>query len=121
MKNIAKVLALVLVLSLVTVVFASCGKTLSGSYKGELDIAIASAEVVYKFSGSKVKVTSTYEVMGFEKTFTYDGKYEIIEEEGTQKIAFTFEDEDAEKYGGTIPFEEGDGYIKLAGVKYTKQ
>lgn len=123
MKKITKVLALVMVLSMVCVIFASCAKTLSGSYKGEVDaFGLAGAEVVYEFSGSKVTVTATAEVLGFEKTSEFEGTYEIAEnEDGDLEITFTFEDEDAEKYGGTVSLEEGDDYIKLGGVKYEKQ
>ena len=117
-----KVLALVLALSLVFVL-VSCGKTISGTYSAKVDaFGLAGAEVVYKFSGSKVSVTATASVLGFEKTVESDGTYEITEnEEGAFEITFTFEDEDAEKYSGTFSFSEGDDYIKIGGAKYEKQ
>ena len=37
MKKIAKVLSLVLVVAMVCVLFASCAKTISGTYKGKVD------------------------------------------------------------------------------------
>lgn len=123
MKTFAKVLSLVLVATMVCVLFASCAKTISGTYKGEVDaFGLAGAEVTYKFSGSKVSVTATASVFGFEKTIESDGTYEIIEnDDGELKIKFTFEDADAEKYSGTFSFSEGDDYIKIGGAKYTKQ
>ena len=123
MKKFAKVLSLVLVVAMVCVLFASCGKTISGTYKGEVDaFGLAGAEVVYKFSGNKVNVKATASILGFEKTVESDGTYEITEnEEGALEITFTFEDEDAEKYSGTFSFSEGDDYIKIGGAKYEKQ
>ena len=123
MKTFAKVLSLVLVVAMVCVLFASCGKTISGTYKGEVDaFDLAGAEVVYKFSGSKVSVTATAFIFGFEKTVEYDGTYEITEnEEGELEITFTFEDEDAEKYSGKFSFAQGEDYIKIGGAKYDKQ
>ena len=96
---------------------ASCGKTLSGTYKGDAIVASAT----YSFKGSKVTVTA--EALGFEKSF--EGKYEITEnDEGNTVIIFTFGDEDAEKYSGEFSFaegeEEGTKYIKIGGVKYNK-
>lgn len=123
MKTFAKVLSLVLVAAMVCVLFASCGNTISGTYKGEVDaFGLAGAEVVYKFSGSKVSVTATASILGFEKTVESDGTYKIAEnEDGKLEITFTFENSDAEKYGGTFSFEKGDEYIKIGGAKYEKQ
>ncbi len=117
-----KVLALVLALSLVFVL-VSCGKTISGTYSAKVDaFGLAGAEVVYKFSGSKVTVTATASVFGFEKVVESDGTYEITEDEdGDQKITFTFENDDASKYNGTVSFEETENGIKLGGVEYKKQ
>ena len=123
MKKFAKVLSLVLVVAMVCVLFAACGNKLSGTYKGKVDaFSLAGAEVVYDFSGSKVTVTATASILGFEKTVESDGTYEIAEnEDGDLEITFTFEDDDAEKYSGTFSFSEGEDYIKIAGAKYEKQ
>jgi uncharacterized lipoprotein YehR (DUF1307 family) len=112
MTKLTKVLALVLVAAMLCIALASCGKTLSGTYTAEVIGTGAS----YTFKGSKVTITA--KVFGFEKTF--DGKYEIYEEDGAEKIKFTFEDDDAEEYAGSFSFSEGDGYIKIGGIKYTK-
>ena len=123
MKKFAKVLSLVLVAAMVCVLFASCAKTISGTYKGKVDaFGLAGAEVVYKFSGNKVHVKATATALIFETTVESDGTYEITEnEEGELKITFTFENEDAKKYSGTFSFSEGDDYIKIGGAKYEKQ
>ena len=94
---------------------ASCGKRLSGKY--ELDAVVASK--TYEFKGKNV--TITYEAFGQDATI--EGTYSIAEnDEGDLEITFTFADDEegADEYEGTFKFEEGDGYIKIAGVKYKK-
>lgn len=119
MKNtFVKVIALALVITTLVCVFASCGKTISGTYKAELgSTALAGGSTTYKFSGSKVTISVTAGALGFEKTTEFEGKYEINDDQ----ITFTFEDSDAGKYSGTQSFEKGDDYIKIGGVTYTKQ
>lgn len=120
MKNLVKVMAVMLVLVMAVACLASCGKKLSGEYK--LDALVGSS--TYNFSGSNVEIT--YEIAGFEKTI--EGKYEIGENnEGKSIITFTFDEneEDADKYEGEFSFSEGEEngvkYIKIAGAKYIKQ
>ena len=122
-KTIIKILAVALVAVMMCAVLVSCGKTVSGTYKGEVDaFGVAGAEVVYKFSGKKVAITATANVFGFEKTVESDGTYEITEnEDGSLAITFTFESEDAKSYGGTVSFEKTEEGIKLGGVEYKKQ
>ena len=113
MKNIfVKAIAIVLVISTLACVFASCGKTISGTYSAE----VAGTGAVFEFKGSKVSIT--LKVLGFSGD-AVEGKYEINDD----KITFTFEsdDSDVKKYNGEFSFEKGDGYIKIGGVKYTKQ
>ena len=112
MRKLTKIVALVLVVALACVALASCGKKLSGTYKAE----VVGTGATYTFKGSKVTITA--KVFGFEKTF--EGKYEIYEEDDAEKIKFTFEDEDAEQYSGSFSFSEGEDYIKIGGLKYTK-
>jgi hypothetical protein len=112
MRKLTKIVALVLVVALACVALASCGKKLSGTYKAE----VVGTGATYTFKGSKVTITA--KLFGAETTF--EGKYEIYEEDGAEKIKFTFEDEDAEQYSGSFSFSEGDGYIKIGVIKYTK-
>jgi len=97
---------------------ASCGKTLSGTYKADVVVGGTS----YTFSGSKVTLTA--EVLGFEKSF--EGTYEIAENDaGKLQITFTFGEDADSKYSGSFDFAEGkEGeteYIKIGIVKYVKQ
>lgn len=113
MKNtFVKVIALALVIATLACVFASCGKTISGTYSAEA----FGTGVVYEFKGSKVFIT--LKVVGFSGE-AVEGKYEINDD----KITFTFEsdDSDVNKYNGEFSFEKGEDYIKIGGVKYTKQ
>ena len=108
MKHLAKALALVLVLSMVCMVFASCGSTLSGEYKNTLG-------GTYKFSGNKVTYTT---ILG-----SNEGTYKITKNsEGKQVIIFEFKESLAGIVNGQeIPFEKtGDG-IKISGIEYKKQ
>jgi uncharacterized lipoprotein YehR (DUF1307 family) len=114
-KIISSVLVCVLLVGAIFAL-ASCGKTLSGKYSDAL-----TGLTTYEFNGNKVTVSAG--AGNFKVSF--DGTYKIAEnDEGKTVITFTFEDEDAEKYSGDLPFAEGEEngkkYIKLAGVKYNK-
>ena len=103
---------------------ASCGCGISGSYKGEIDLKAVTYTVTYKFNGSNVDVESTATILGFEKSWTVAGTYTLGEtENGTKTITFDFGGKSAEgaaEAGVALPFEQGDGYIKIAGIKYNK-
>ena len=115
MKRILSfVLALTLVLGVVFSM-ASCGKLLSGKYKSGI--------TTYEFAGNKATVT--YELFGFQKSI--EGTYKIAEnEEGDMTITFTFEGEEegSDDYAGEFAFaegtENGEDYIKIGLIKYTK-
>lgn len=112
MKKTARVLALVMALMMVTLVFASCGKTLKGTYAAE----IAGSGVEYEFSGKNV--TATVKVLG-KTVAEMEGTYKIKDD----KITFTFEgeDKDAEEYNGEFDFEETEDGIKIGEFEYKKK
>ena len=121
MKNITKVLALVLVLSMVCVVFASCGKTISGKY--QLDAragGLGGAVTTYNFSGNKYTLTvETYVLGSVTSTETTEGTYEITENEsGTLQITFT--EKGAESASKPVVFEEGEDTIKIGLLTFKK-
>ena len=121
-KSIIKILALTLVVVMACVLLVSCGKTLSGEYTVALgDTSIAGTKTTYKFSGKNVTITNVSGVVGFEKTTSFEGTYEITEEDGKEYITFTFEDEDASAYSKKATFEETDNGIKIDGVELTKK
>ena len=120
MKNTIRIMAVVMALLMVAVVLVACGKTLSGTYSAE----ILGTGKTFEFSGNKVSVT--YKVIGFTSD-PIEGTYKIEDD----KITFDFVDESkAENQGlkdflagleSSQSFEEGDGYIKIGGVKYEKK
>lgn len=108
MKTSLRIMAVALAVLMLALVVASCGTTLSGTYKTD---SILGSDATMKFSGSKVTVTG--KVLGglSETSTTY--KYSIKDD----KITFT--DDDGKET--TQSFEKGDGFIKVGGVKYNKQ
>ena len=122
MKKSIRIMAVVMALLMVTFVFASCGKTLKGAYEAEIDLAILKYTATYEFSGSKVEITKKTTVVGNVNTVSFEGKYEIAEnDDGSMEITITLESEDDEIKSGTYTFEEGEDYIKIAGIQYTKK
>lgn len=123
MKTSVRVLAVVMVLVMSVLMLASCGKTISGEYSAEVDIAILKYTATYEFSGKNVTVTKVVNpLIGSSTTTTIEGTYEIVEnDDGSMDITFEFETEDDHIKGGTYDFEEGDGYIKIGLVTYNKK
>lgn len=113
-KTISVVLVCVLLLCS-TLTLTSCGKTLIGKYKAELNLGIAAASETYEF-GLFGKVTRTTNSFGAETTV--EGKYEFIEND--TKITLTFPDEDPVTYNFASGEENGVEYIKLGLTKYEK-
>ena len=119
-KIISTILVCVLLLGCVFTL-ASCSKTVSGTYEGKIDIGLASYAVTYTFSGKKVTAVSKGTVVGVVVSEEAKGTYEITEnEDGTMEITFDFEEEKTVFKDGTVTFAEGEDYIQLAGLKYTK-
>ena len=126
MKKIAKVLSLVLVAAMVCVLFASCAKTISGTYVAGGDLGgLAGAKTAYTFSGSKVTVTVTTTLLGNSSVKEYKGTYAINEAtDGSMTITMEFEDSDASDYTVTNKVFKEDkeaGTITIGLITYTKQ
>lgn len=112
MKKLTKVLALAIVVAMACLALASCGG-LSGKYKAD---ALGLAGATYEFKGNKV--TITVEAIGGILETSFEGKYKLVKDGDAQKIEFTFEDSEAEKYSGSFSFEKGEDFIKIGGIKY---
>ncbi len=123
MKKTVRILAVVMAVLMVTLVLASCGKTLKGAYSAEVDVVVLKYTATYEFSGKNVTVTKVVNpLIGDTKTSTIEGTYEIIEnDDGTMDIKFEFKTDDDHIKSGTFDFEEGEDYIKIGIVKYTKK
>ena len=120
MKKFTKVIAVVLVLATLVCLFAACGKKLSGKYSAQIGGDLLGYKATYEFKGSKVTATKTTSVLGSSNTTTFEGEYEITESDNGMEITITFETSDNDIKSGTYTFEEGDGYIKIAGIQYNE-
>ncbi len=122
MKNVIRITAVALMLVMLCLCFASCAKTISGTYKGEISILVAKYEVAYSFSGNNVTVTRQVKsLLGNADPIEVKGTYEIIENDLGMQIKFTYETEDDVVKGGTYDFEETEAGIKIGGIEYKKQ
>lgn len=123
MKNTVRILSVVMAVLMVTLMFASCAKTISGTYSAEIDIGVLKYTATYEFSGKNVTVTKVVNpLIGDSKTSTIEGTYEIVEnDDGTMDITLSFETEDEHITSGTFDFEEGDNYIKIGLAQYNKK
>ena len=118
--KIFKLAALMLAAIMMMGMFASCAKKLSGSYEADITLLGQGMTVTYTFSGSKFKAENTISVLGQEKTNSVSGTYEIIEfDDGSMEIKLDFAEETAEFKDGTYSFSEGEGFIKIAGIRYS--
>ena len=114
MKMTAKLLSVVLVLTMLISLLAACGNTLDGTYKAD----VFGSGMSYTFSGNKVTLNVT--VLG-AVVATVEGTYEIGD--GTITLTFTGEEESAKEYSGTFDFaadEDGDS-ITIGIVEYEKE
>ena len=118
MKNTLKKVIVIALAALMLFSLASCAKKLSGTYTA--DKWGTGTKMV--FDGNKVTVSAT---LLTEELASVSGTYEIKD----NQITFNFVDENAsaelndvlEAISGTHSFEEGEGYIKIGDVKYTKE
>jgi hypothetical protein len=127
-KTMKRFLSLALALALLcgcVFTLASCGNNPSGKYVGELKTTVAGIEVAsvtatYEFSGKNFKLTYSGSLAGFGASLDpQEGTYEIVKaEDGSLEIAFTLTGE-AEALPA-VPYEKGDDFVKIGGVKYTK-
>ena len=121
MKKTLRIVAIAMVAVMLCLSLASCGKKISGKYEAEINVLLASYTATYEFSGSKVEATKKATVLGNVNTTVLEGKYEIAElDDGSMEITITFESEDDDIKSGTYTFEEGENYIKIAGIQYNK-
>lgn len=115
---------------LVCVLLVGCVFTLAGCVlsvgpmtmitgKYEADAVVGG--LTYEF-GAFGKVTVTAKLLGMSTSF--EGKYKVDNKTDPHQITFTFENEDAKEYAGTVSFssgKEGDvKFVKIGGVKYNE-
>lgn len=123
-KNVVSIIAIALIVCMLCVSLVSCGTVLSGTYSGEASFfGLVGGTATYEFSGKKVTLTVTTEVLGFSKTSDpIEGEYSIAEkEDGTQTITFSFGEDGGDEYSGTFAFAKGDNFIEISGTKFYKK
>lgn len=118
MKRVFSLAAVILVFALMMSVLASCAPTISGTYYAG-DKKVTKTYTEFSFSGKNVTMKSyALGTLVWETEATYklnSDKTQITIElpEGAK--------EGAKPYSGELSFEEGDGYIKIGLIKYTKE
>ena len=117
MKKSIKIVALALVAVMLCLTLVACGKKISGTYEAQIGGDVLGYTATYKFSGSKVEATKTVSVLGAKEATTFEGKYEIKDDE----ITFTFETSDDDIKSGTFAFAETEDGIKIGLVEYKKK
>lgn len=120
MKKTIRIVAIAMVAVMLCLCLASCGKKLSGKYSAD----VFGTGTTMTFDGSNVKIAITVPVFG--EVASVDAKYEIKDD----KISFDIADEESvsndlaknviKSLETPVAFEEGENYIKINGVKYTK-
>ena len=120
-KTMTRIVAVALVAVMLCLGLASCSKTLSGEYSADL----FGTGTKMTFDDKNVKIAITVTFLG--EVASVDATYTIKDD----KISFDFADEDEvsnelakkvlESIEEPVDFEEGDDYIKINGVTYTKK
>ena len=120
MKKVLSLVLAVAVLATLCLALASCGKKLSGKYSADF----LGTGTTMTFDGKNVKIGFTVTFVG--EVASVDATYKIKGD----TITFEFADEDEVSNSSAkkviqsleepVSFEEGDGFIKINGVKYEK-
>ncbi len=117
-KIISTILVCVLLVGTVFTL-ASCDTMITGTYESGL--------TTLEFSGSKVTITDSIEILGTVTSKTYECKYKIEKTDDGRTITFTYEDgaDQHANLNGTKTYSDGDKdgekYIQIGIVTYTKK
>ena len=128
MKTMTRVVAVALVAVIMTMMLASCGNTLSGTYEAETELNLiivkTTVKYTYEFKGKNVTLTTASTTGSTTTTKTQSGTYEINEDKititWTQDVE-TGENGDGTVKSGTYDFAKGDGYIVIGELKLIKK
>lgn len=128
MKTMTRVVAVALVAVIMTMMLASCGNTLSGTYEAETELNLiivkTTVKYTYEFKGKNVTLTTASTTGSTTTTKTQSGTYEINEDKititWTQDVE-TGENGDGTVKSGTYDFAKGDGYIVIGELKLNKK
>ena len=128
MKTMTRVVAVALVAVIMTMMLASCGNTLSGTYEAETELNLiivkTTVKYTYEFKGKNVTLTTASTTGSTTTTKTQSGTYEINEDKititWTQDVE-TGDNGDGTVKSGTYDFAKGDGYIVIGELKLNKK
>lgn len=122
MKKTARILVVVMMIAILATSLVSCSKILNGSYTND-----SLGSTTYTFSGKNFTKVYKASILGADVSKTVEGTYEIKEDPDNSDalvIVFTTT-EDNETKTETLSFaegeENGEKYIKISGIKYTKE
>lgn len=113
MKRSVRILAMALVVVMLCVSLAACGKILMGEYVA--DMGLGKIKMDFKFNTVEITVEA------FGESATAEAEYEIKDDKITFSMTDEAEDELGMDFGGDAKFEKTDDGIKIDGVEFKKQ
>jgi len=131
MKKITSLILMLCICLSTLLVLTSCGSSIpAGTYKGvlgdEIEISGKTMKMSAEISGETYSIVYTYELGKNDKDEEIiTATFEKVEYSGDNEIVKGFiaeiEKEYAKETSNTSSFEQGEGYFKIDGAKYTKQ
>ena len=124
MKKTIKLLAFFMIVAMLAMTLASCGKILAAKYSTGLDLGVlGSSSVTYDFRmfGKVTRTTSSESILTDASSTVVEGKYEITEDpENPDQLLIVFEFEGEERTVSTFTEGEENGvkFITIGGIRY---
>ncbi|MBE6595764.1 MAG: hypothetical protein E7644_08200 [Ruminococcaceae bacterium] len=116
MKNVVRVMSVMLVVAMLAVTLVACGGVPSGTYVNG-DTSLTNTYTQYEFKGSKVTFTS-YALGKKVEAASFEGKYKVDGDE----ITFTWEDSEGKEQSNTVTYAENeDGSLEIGPITYKKK
>ena len=119
MKKLIRILAVLLIIAMLTITLVSCSKTVMGKYSNN----IGGIETTYEFGlfGKVTKTTFIPGILSDGETVVKEGKYKIEKlDDNSFEITLTFDGEGSETSSFSRGEENGEKYIKIGLLEYTK-
>ena len=111
MKKLIYAVSVICLAAILVMALASCAKTLSDTYSS----TVAGNGTQLEFNGQNVTVKY---MLLYKEIASTKGTYSIEDDKIT--ITLSSDNEDINKINGTFDFEQGEDYIKIGGITYTK-
>ena len=126
MKKTIRLLAVLMIVAILSLCLASCGKILAAKYSAGIDLGVLGySNVTYNFRmfGIVTRTTSSESILTDASSEVVEGKYEIVEDpENPDQLLIILEFEGEERTVSSFSegVEDGVEYIKIGGIKYEK-